>query len=360
MLRSYQLQSLEPGMVLGRDVLDSNASVLIGKGSVLTAESIASIMDRPIFSVYIEEPDQEESHIPGKEHLLDDEYVTLYNSVYDRVFHMFVDLLESQILDVNQLRLLVSKEIIPKLANGARAIGQIHNMSRGGDYLIHHSIHVAILAGLMGQWKRWPNSKQIDFVTAGLLHDVGKQLIPPDILNKHGKLTDDEFNIIRGHAQNSYDILRYTDLSSKENILQGVLQHHERCDGSGYPNHLTKENIHEFALALAVFDIYDAMAADRAYAKRRSPWDVFEILNDDMYKGKLDTEFVVYFMRNLSRALNGSWVSLSNGERGRIVYIDESRVLSLPVVQVGEDKFVDLGRDKSVKVENILMADEVN
>lgn len=359
MLKSYQLQSLEPGMVLGRDVLDSNASVLIGKGTVLTAEAIASIMDRPIFSVYIEEPEQAETNVPGKEHLLDNDYVALYNSVYDKVFQMFVDLLEQQVLDMDQLRVIVVKEIIPKLANGVRAIGQIHNMSRSGDYLIHHSVHVAILAGLMGQWKHWSNAKQIDFVTAGLLHDIGKQLIPPDIINKHGKLTDEEFNIIKGHAQNSYDVLRYTPLKDKENILMGALQHHERCDGSGYPSHLKHDEIHEFARAIAIFDIYDAMAADRAYAKRRSPWDVFEILNDDMYKGKLDSEFVVYFMRNLCRALNGSWVSLSNGEKGRIVYLDESRVLSLPVVQVDENKFVDLGRDKSVKVENILMADEV-
>ncbi|MBR3722816.1 MAG: HD domain-containing protein [Selenomonadaceae bacterium] len=359
MLRSYNLQSLKPGMVLGRDVLDSNASILIGKGSVLTEESIASIMDRPIFSVYIEEPEQEETKIPGKEHLLDNDYVKCYESVYDRVFKLFVDLLENQVLDMDELRSIVVKEILPKLANGVRAIGQIHNMSRGGDYLIHHSIHVAILAGLMGQWKDWSNAKQIDFVTSGLLHDVGKQLIPPDILNKHGKLTDEEFGMIKAHPDNSYQMLKDSPLKDKTNILQGIRQHHERCDGSGYPDHLTKESISEFALALAIFDIYDAMAADRAYAKRRSPWDVFEILNDDMLRGKLDTEFVVYFMRNLCRALNGSWVALNNGEKGRIIYIDESRVMSLPVVQVSEDKFIDLGRDSSVKIENLLMADEI-
>ena len=73
------------------------------------------------------------------------------------------------------------------------------------------------------------------------------------------------------------------------------------------------------------------MAADRSYARRRSPFDIFQILMDDILAGKLDTHYGIPFIRNLCRDLNGSWVKLTTGEKGRIVYIDESRVSSLPI-----------------------------
>ncbi len=359
MLKQYNLESLRAGMVLGRDVLDTNANVLIGKGTVLTQDMIYSLMDRPIFSVYIQEEEKEEINIPGREHLLDNAYVNCYESVYTRVYQLFVELLESEMLDVDELRAIVSDEIIPKLCDGAKAVSQIHNMSRSGDYLIHHCMHVAILAGLIGHWRKWPKDRQVDFVISGLLHDVGKQLIPPDILNKHGKLTPEEFRTIQKHPEHGYNMLKLGPLKDKQDILFGILQHHERCDGSGYPNGVKRDQINEFALILGILDIYDAMAADKAYARRKSPFDVFNILYEDVLKGKLDTEYGVYFMRKLCHSLNGNWVLLSTGEKGRIVYIDESRVKALPVVQVNDNKFIDLNRDSSVKIETILRAEEV-
>ena len=358
-MKAYNLESLRPGMVVGRDVLDTNANVLIGTGTVLTENQILSLMDRPIFTVYIEEEERKEVNIPGKEHLLDNSYVTCYETVQARVFQIFMDLLENEPLDMEELHAIVADEILAKLCDGAKAVSQIHNMSRSGDYLIHHCMHVAILAGLMGKWRRWPMDRQVDFVTSGLLHDVGKQIISPDILNKHGKLTPEEFRTIQKHPEHGYNMLKLGPLKDKRDILFGILQHHERCDGSGYPNGVKRENICEFALIIALLDIYDAMAADRAYAKRRSPFDVFNILYEDVLAGKLDTEYGVYFIRNLCHSLNGNWVSLSTGEKGRIVYIDESRVNSLPVVQVGDNKFVDLNRESSIKIETILTADEI-
>lgn len=107
--------------------------------------------------------------------------------------------------------------------------------------------------------------------------------------------------------------------------------------------------ISRFGRLLAILDIYDAMAGDRVFAKRRSPFDVFAILYDDILNGKLDTEYGVFFLKNLCHSLNGSWVQLSNGEQGRIVYIDESRVTSLPVVQTASGEFIDLNTERGVK-----------
>ena len=101
------------------------------------------------------------------------------------------------------------------------------------------------------------------------------------------------------------------------------------------------------------------MAANRSYAKRNSPFDIFQILYEDILNGKLDTHFGILFMRRLCHSLNGNWVGLSNGQRAKIVYVDESRVTAMPVVQTTKNEFIDLNRNHEIKIEALLTANEV-
>ena len=96
------------------------------------------------------------------------------------------------------------------------------------------------------------------------------------------------------------------------------------------------------------------MAANRAYARRSSPFDVFSVLSEDIMHKKLDTEYGVLFIRKVCHALNGSWVKLSNGKKAKIVYIDESRMNALPVVQTDDGEFIDLTTRHDVKVSVLL------
>ena len=105
-------------------------------------------------------------------------------------------------------------------------------------------------------------------------------------------------------------------------------------------------------------DIYDAMVANRSYAKRNSPFDIIKVLYNDVLAGKLDTRFSIVFMKKLLQAINGSWVGLSDGRRGKIVYLDDSRVTALPIVQTTKGDFVDLNRRTDIKVDALLTAQE--
>ena len=360
MLKAYGVEELREGMKVGRDILDGDNSVLIGKGNVLSTKMIESLLDRPIFSVYIDLPDaMEEKEIPGKEFLLDDSYVNRYELLYSRLQQVYTKVLDTGKLDEDELFAITDKDL-PPLLSGAKAVSQIHNMSRDGIYLIHHVLHVAILAGLMGQWLKWSKTKRRDLILAALLMDVGQQKISKDILEKHGKLSPSERSIVERHPDYGYDMVKHSSLGNNQNIMCGITQHHERSDGSGYPNRLKRDKITEYGRILAILDIYDAMATNRAYARRRSPFDVFGVLYDDILSGKLDTEFGVCFLKNLCHSLNGNWVGLSNGEKGRIVYIDESRVTSLPVVQTTTGKFIDLGTNSGIKIQSILTANEID
>ena len=357
-LKVYAVENLRSGLIVGRDVMDEQGNTLISTGTALTKEMIYSLLDRPIFSVYIEEKEPGPD-IPGQEHLLDDEYTSCYNDAYDRLEKIFMALAEQGQFDAADLQGLMDERNFTVLSDGAKAVSQIHNMEYRQPYLVHHCLHVGIFAGLMGKWLGLSMLDQYNLIIAGLFLDIGKLRIPTEVLDKNGKLTPGEFDMVKKHAQFSHDMISMTTLNANQDIMMGVLQHHERCDGSGYPNHLMADNISRFGKILAIIDMYDAMASDRIFAKRRSPFDVFATLYDDILDGKLDTEYGVLFIKHLCHSLNGNWVGLSNGEKARIVYLDESRIRSLPVVQTIGGEFIDLGKNRDIKVECILTANEV-
>ena len=232
-------------------------------------------------------------------------------------------------------------------------------MTAKGEYTIHHSLHVAILAGLMGKWLKMPQKDQLRLITAGSLILIGNLRIEQAMLDKEGVLTPDERKIMQEHPKFGHELIMAGGLGEDKEIAEAVLQYHERGDGSGYPRGLVKEEIGKFARVLAIMDMYDAMASDRSYAKKRSPFEVFNILSDDIMNGQLDTEFGFRFIRRVCHSLNGNWVKLSNGEAGKIIYIDESRLAALPVVQTMDGEFMDLNLRTDVKVEYLLTSREI-
>ena len=238
-------------------------------------------------------------------------------------------------------------------------IVQIYNMETEEDYRLHHSMHIAILAGLMGQFLKLRTSERERLIMAAFLLDIGTTRIALEFLEIQGYYSDAERRLMQKHVRLGQKLLARSALGTDEQIVGAVLQHHERNDGSGYPAGLKKEQICGFARILAIVDIFDAMASNRVYKKKRSPFDVFKILADDILKGRLDTEYGVSFIRHIGQALNGCWVRLSDGGVGKIVYIDESRLDALPVVQTMEGDFLDLNTNGNIKIVSLLTSEEV-
>ena len=232
-------------------------------------------------------------------------------------------------------------------------------MKRDGEYLLHHSVHVAVLAGLMGRWLRWPKVRRERLMLSGLFHGLGKLYIPTDILDKRGKLTDQEWQVIRQYPEKGYEILCENGLKGETEIVEGIRHHHERGDGSGYPHKLKMDKISVFGRILAILDIYDAMTANRVYARRGSPFTAFDTLLADMMRGKLDAEYGVLFVKKVCQALIGSWVRLSNGKKAKIIYIDQSRTSALPIVETEDGNFWDIATKQGVDVTDLMTYDEL-
>ena len=382
MLKAFAVRSLLPEMLIGRTVYDGDTEdVLVEGGTVLDRETIKLLKKEGIASVYVDEDSiiaavQREKKAkadavpksfvdkvapaPERTVKLDSKYEENYHYVYTEMEKLFQQAAITGKLNMDILQPVMASGRLRELyKEGATAVSMIYTMNQEGDYNLHHCVHLAILSGLMAKWMGLSGIDRQNLVLAGLFLDIGKQFIDKELLEKKGRLTEEEFDILKNHVVDSFKVLECSDLSGRTDLMNGIIQHHERCDGSGYPSGLDGDRISTYGKVLAVLDSYDAMASSRTYAEKRSPFEVFKILYADVLDGKLDSEYAVLFMRKLNAALNGCWLRLSDGSAGRIVYIDQSRVTAMPVVQLVDGGFIDLNTVKDITVVEIMTAAEV-
>lgn len=182
------------------------------------------------------------------------------------------------------------------------------------------------------------------------MHDIGKSLIPRELLNKPEKLSEEEFDEVKKHAEYGYYLVRHINGMDKR-VAEAVYYHHEREDGSGYPKGLPGEQISLFAKILAVADTFDAMTANRTYKLKQTPFHVFELMQNGCF-GYLDPVILDTFLVNISHYYIGYKVRLSDGRIAEVVYINRLHYGKL-VLKVG-DTYLDMALVKNVHIEEVI------
>ena len=216
---------------------------------------------------------------------------------------------------------------------------------RGFDDLTYtHSMNVALICNVIGSWAGFSKDDLNTLMLCGLLHDIGKLKIPTEIIQKPGKLTDEEFDLIRSHPKLGYDILRSKNLDDR--IKLAALQHHERYDGKGYPRQLAGIEINEYASigydcrCLRCYDFKPYLQ------KRHLSFTVISMFEKE--KDLYNPHYLYLFMKRLVEAYVNTEVILSNNERGKIVLLNQN-LLSRPVV-ITDKKTYDLSQGISVLI----------
>ena len=255
---------------------------------------------------------------------------------------------EKQPLDFDEM-LKGVKSLITPGQTVIQYFDMLHNLRSSDDSVYSHSLNVAMISRILGKWLKWTGSDLDSLVIAGLLHDIGKILIPPEILNKEGKLTDEEFEQIRWHPRAGYDLIK--DLKIDSRIKKATLQHHERCDGTGYPMRVDEIMLDDFAMVIAIADVYDAMTAARKYRAPLCPFQVIREFERDGYH-KYKTEFLLTFLRRIATTYQNNRVILSDGQAAKIILLNQNS-LSEPLVQLNDGSCIDLA-SSSLYIQSIV------
>ncbi|WP_022849941.1 HD-GYP domain-containing protein [Limisalsivibrio acetivorans] len=198
-------------------------------------------------------------------------------------------------IDTNATKDVVN-ELVISCMNSPAVFASMTRLKDYDDYTFTHSLNVSIISIAIGR-RLGKSEKDLSLLgLAGIMHDVGKMLIPDRILNKPGKLTDDEFKIIQQHPEKGYERLK-KDTKFPEDVSIATLQHHEKSDGSGYPCGLMERQINPVAKIVSIADVYDAVTSDRVYHKGVSPSEALKLIFENA--GKHFNETLVKFFINI-------------------------------------------------------------
>jgi putative nucleotidyltransferase with HDIG domain len=279
--------------------------------------------------------------------------------VRNTVESLFRDAQLGRNLDAQRIDTAV-RSVHESLDRNPGALLSLVRIKRADEYTYMHSVAVSALMAQLAKTLGMDDAAQHQAATAGLLHDIGKVGVPNEILNKPGRLTEDEFTAVRNHPRNGYELLarggEFDDVA-----LDVCLHHHERIDGRGYPDRLKGDEITLFAKMGAICDIYDAISSNRPY---KSAWTPFESLRQmaSWGKGHLDHEIFRAFVQSIGVYPVGSIVKLKSN---RLAIVTEQNINELrkPVLKAFystqlheriEPRFIQLGKghEEIVSVED--------
>ncbi|MDZ7672813.1 MAG: HD-GYP domain-containing protein [Halanaerobiales bacterium] len=350
-MRLVPVENITSDMTLAKKIYYHN-NILLNTGIKDLHKYKDKLKSIGINYVYIEDKYSEDIEI---NYIIKDE---IREQGQRRIKRFMEDIKFNRSLNVNEIKNTVSDIIDDIFNNSEDVLVNMLDIKNYDDYTFEHSVNVAVYSIILGKSLDFSVRDLRKLGVGAILHDVGKILIPSEILLKKDKLNEEEYKIIQEHPRLGYNYIKnINEISPASKSI--ILSHHERLDGSGYPKENTKTDIHEYAKIVAITDIYDALTSDRIYRKR---WPVHEAINYIMSNSdkQFDNKYVNKFIRNLAIYPNGTMVKLSNGNKG-IVKEQNTNYPTRPILRLIENedgieisKEMDLLRNLNVVIEEVI------
>ncbi|GAA0326805.1 hypothetical protein GCM10008967_16660 [Bacillus carboniphilus] len=345
-MRLLSVQSLRPGMKLAKPVMNEKEKILLNKGVAVTARMIKRLDDLHIKYVYIE--DDISSGIEPVEVIP----FAMRRKATGTIESTFRELTGRQQRHANIVVEKatkpfkgVVKDLLTHIKENRDVVTLMTDVIVYDEYIFSHSFNVTLYSLAIGMEMKLPES-QLELLGLGsILHDVGKMTVPTEILMKPGKLTDEEFEEIKKHSENGFQILRNVHTVPLV-AAHCAYQHHERLDGSGYPRGLKDKEIHKLAKIIAVADVFDAVTSNRIYRGAMLPHEGLEVL----YSGSgqlFDKDIVNAFRKSVAVYPIGITVTLNDGKKG-IVSGHHYGLSERPILRIIEENGVTIQQPYSL------------
>ena len=341
---------LVSGMQLARPVYGTRGEKLLNKGVELTAAYVMALRRRGVLAVYVGDPVNE-----VYEDILEEE--VRINAM--EAVRAWVD---NDAKQKNLAQIIQSVEtIVEEILAGKQCVNGLTEICTADAYTYMHSVDVCVLSLAVGVKLGFTKKDLIRLGTGSILHDLGKTRVPPEILNKPGKLTPEEFAEIKKHPVLGYKMLLSQTSEIDPVAASIVLNHHERYDGSGYPQGLKGSSIGTMPTICAVADVYNAITTDRVYRPAFPPHEAYEML---MASGNstFDSRIVNTFLTCVSPYPVGSLIKLSNGFIARVKKTRKNYPFR-PIVSLlntdSKNTEIDLIKENSIVITGVVGPSEV-
>lgn len=355
-LRLVSIQNVQAGAKVAKQILGSNNRVLVGAGVELSGNMINLLKRYNVPHIYVEDIYTKDIFIEDgisnevrmeASRAIEDTFKQLQND--GKTFYKHFD------LNVDNLQ-KVFKSLLGEIKSTKNAMNLLTSVYVHDNYTFSHSTNVTLYTLAMSM-KLGMKEKQLNEIGIGsMLHDIGKVAIPQDILNKQGKLTDEEFDLVKKHPTVGFEMLRKNHGIS---LLSAhcAFQHHEKIDGTGYPRGIKGNDIHPYGKIMAVADVFDALTSHRSYRRAMLPHTAMEIL----FAGSgthFDPNVIRIFQQSVATYPEGVTVKLNTGEEGVVVKYTFSSP-ARPLVRVLKDPFghrvekpyeIDLAKQLSIMI----------
>lgn len=337
---------LEEGMILAKDV-EQNGRILLKKDITINKQIIKRIK-RLLFigDVVIYDKKGQKDVVKKKE---TDKIEEEFKELALKLPKIFRQLMNENGLAMNEIREF-SQKVQSELKPSSLVIKNVVLYGSGTDTIYRHGVNVAALSALLGKWLGFDKTKLNLLVYSAILHDFGKIKIDREVLDKEATLTSNELKLIKTHAQIGYKFIKGIPFIDKS-VSYGVLMHHERIDGSGYPLGLKGEEIHPFAKIIAIADVFDAINSDRIYKKKKLPFEALQIVKNESL-GKLDYEYAKVFLEHIIGYYIGEEVLLNTNEKCKIIQMNVNDIEKPFILK--DDEFMDLTKERGLYIKEML------
>lgn len=333
-MRLVSVENCMPGMVLAKHIFNENGTILLRRGITLTDKIIQRLKEKQISTVCIEEKGTEDLEID------EDIPLTIRLEIGKAIKESFDKFRNERLnniaynIDTKRLQRIFD-DLIQEIKKNKNVLSLVTKVCLHDFYIYDHSINVTIYATAIAAKMGYDDKRLREIAMGALFHDIGKTMIPLEIIKKPGKLTEGEFEIVKKHTGFGYNILRQQPTIPLSSAYC-AFQHHERMDGSGYPKGAKRDDIHPYAKIIAVADVFDALTSKRSYRNAILPHDALEILFAETNK-HLDCMAVQAFQRSIAVYPVGASIVLNTGETG-VVTKYNFNAPGRPVVRIIRDK----------------------
>lgn len=341
------VNELSAEMVLAEEI-KADGLLLLNEGTKLTDAIIDKLKEIYFYSKVAVYSDKEDIFTFYKSKTVEEIEESFINLSVDakEVFRNIGDTIETSTEEIDNF----IQKIREELSSTRAIIKNIILVGSGKDAIYRHSVNVTALSAILGKWLGF-RENEINLLThAAILHDFGKTKIDDEILNKVLPLTNADWVEIKKHPVFIYNSLKgITSLDTS--IIYGVLMHHERLDGSGYPLGVKEDKIHPFAKIIAIADTFDAINSNRIYRKSQGPFEALSTLKKESL-GKLDYEYCKVFIEHVLTFLMGESVLLNTDKTCTVIGVNPDEI-SRPLLFDGSE-FLDLKNHKQIHIVKLL------